>query len=253
MPCSCHSSLTRRTFLTGAAAVPLATAGCDQAAVLVSEAEAEAMGERAWQQITSDVPATQDAAFSDTVSEVSSRLIRAAGGSPGEWQVVGFDSDRINAFALPGQRIGVFRGLYDVAQNRAQLAAVIGHEIGHLDADHARERMGNARAQNWLQRIIAFVLQTSDVEFGREIMAALGLGLEYGITLPYSRNQELEADALGLRLMAQAGYDPQAAITFWQRMDSAQPGRPPEMIATHPAPESRIREIRDMLPDLQKT
>jgi predicted Zn-dependent protease len=94
------------------------------------------------------------------------------------------------------------------------------------------------------------VLTLSEVEYAEEIGAALGLGVQYGLLLPYSRKQELEADRLGVELMHSAGFDARAAVTLWQAMDAANRGRPPEVLATHPAPRSRIREIEEMLPDL---
>ncbi|SLN47228.1 TPR repeat-containing protein YfgC precursor [Roseivivax jejudonensis] len=251
MPCTCFSTaptLSRRRLLTGAAALPLATLpACDRARVLVSEQEAAAMGAEAWQQIRSEVPESDDSAFRDTVATLSERLITAAGGDPGAWQVVAFEAPEVNAFALPGGRIGVYRGLYDLAGSPDELAAVIGHEIGHLEADHARERMGNARAQGALQRLVAFVLRQSEIEFDEEIMAALGLGLRYGLALPYGRDQELEADRLGLDIMTDAGFAPDAAIRLWERMEAARPDRPPAFLATHPAPGTRIRALREMI------
>ncbi|ETX16395.1 Zn-dependent protease [Roseivivax halodurans JCM 10272] len=246
MTCNCH--LTRRGLLTGVAALPVATLpACDRASVLVSEEEAAQMGAEAWERIRSDVPESDDRAFRDTVRSLSSRLIEAAGDTPSNWEVVAFASDQVNAFALPGGRIGVYRGLYDLAESPDQLAAVIGHEIGHLQADHVRERMGNARAQNALQRVVAFFLRQSDIEFDQEIMAALGLGLRYGLALPYGRQQELEADSLGLSLMSDAGFQPEAAIRLWQRMQEAHPNRPPEFLTTHPAPQARIRQLREIV------
>lgn len=246
MNCNCH--VTRRGVLAGVATLPIATLpACDRASVLVSEQEAAEMGAEAWERIRADVPESSDRAFRDTVSGLSTRLIEAAGDTPANWEVVAFESDQVNAFALPGGRIGVYRGLYELAESPDQLAAVIGHEIGHLQADHVRERMGNARAQNALQRVVAFFLRQSDIEFDEEIMAALGLGLRYGVALPYGRQQELEADRLGLALMSEAGFQPDAAIRLWERMQDAQPNRPPELLSTHPAPQGRIRELREMI------
>lgn len=246
MNCNCH--FTRRGLLAGVVTLPVATlSGCDRASVLVSEQEAAEVGAEAWERIRSDVPESSDQNFQDTVQALSSRLIKAAGDAPSNWEVVAFESDQVNAFALPGGRIGVYRGLYELAESPDELAAVIGHEIGHLQANHVRERMGNARAQNVLQRVVAFFLRQSDIEFDEEIMAALGLGLRYGVALPYGRQQELEADRLGLVLMSEAGFQPAAAIHLWERMQDAQPNRPPELLSTHPAPQQRIRELREMI------
>ncbi|ETX29227.1 Zn-dependent protease [Roseivivax isoporae LMG 25204] len=215
--------------------------------MLVSEEQAAEMGAAAWAEIRGSVPESRDAAFRETVASLSQRLIGAAGSDPAAWEVVAFESPEVNAFALPGGRIGVFRGLYDLAETPAELAAVIGHEIGHLQADHARERMGNAVAQGVLQRMVAFLLRQGDIQFDEEIMAALGLGLRYGLALPYGRAQELEADRLGVALMREADLDTQAAIRLWQRMQAAQRGGPPAMLATHPAPETRIRELQEII------
>jgi len=141
--------------------------------------------------------------------------------------------------------------MFRVGQNEDQLAAVVGHEIGHVQAEHGQERINAQVAKDWGLRLIAFLLQMGDVEFAAEIAAALGLGVEYGLVLPYSRSQELEADRFGIRLMAEAGYRPPEAIAFWQRMQAAGGAQQPEFLSTHPAPQSRIEELREMLGQLK--
>ena len=136
--------------------------------------------------------------------------------------------------------------MFGVAQNDAQLAAIVGHEI-NLQTEHAQKRISAQIAKDAGIRIVAFFLNVGGVEYGREIAAALGVGVDVGLLLPYSRNQEIEADALGLRTMASAGYDPQAAVALWEAMQAASQGRPPEFLATHPTPQSRIREIEQIL------
>jgi predicted Zn-dependent protease len=100
-------------------------------------------------------------------------------------------------------------------------------------------------------RALSMILELSEVEYSEEIAAALGMGLDYGLILPYSRRQELEADRLGLFTMAAAGFDPSEAVALWQRMEAAVTNRAPEFLATHPAPQSRIAAIKKMLPDLR--
>ena len=246
MPCAC---LSRRRFLSLGAAMPLVA--CDGPPDLVSEAEVERMGLQAWSEIRAATPVTRDAGFEDVLGAVSGRLIDAAGESAGDWEVVGFASDQVNAFVLPGRKIGVYEGLWRVARGPDALAAVIGHEIGHLEADHAQERMSAQKAGGIVQRIARFALRTADIEYSDEIAAALGLGLTYGVLLPYSRRQELEADALGLRHMARAGFDPAQAAEFWRRMD-ARASRGPAILATHPAPSDRIEAIEQMIPELRR-
>jgi predicted Zn-dependent protease len=207
----------------------------------------EEMGLRAWQDMRRAVPPSRNAAAMQTAERVAARLLAAAGEKRGEWELVVFANPAVNAFTHPGRKIGVFEGMFRVAQNDDQLAAVVGHEIGHLQADHGRERMNAQVAKGWGLQIVALLLNLSGVNYGPEIAAALGLGVEYGLVLPYSRRQEFDADRLGLRLTAEAGFRPEEAITLWQRMDAAAGPRLPQFLATHPAPEARIQAIREIL------
>ena len=152
----------------------------------------------------------------------------------------------VNAFALPGNRIGVYEGMVRLAADEAPLAAVIGHEIGHVEADHSRERMSAQVAGNAALRLVSWLLDLGEVELGEEIAGALGVGLEFGVLRPYGRGQEEEADLLGLELMVRAGYRPEAAVELWERMD-ARGGRGPEFLSTHPAPRSRIEALREAI------
>lgn len=249
------SCLTRRRLLgcaAGAAALPL-LAGCDELPFdLVSDETAARMGLEAWQQITAQTPRSEDPALQSALDRVAGRLLSAAGEDPGAWEAVAFGSPEVNAFALPGRRIGVFEGMFRVAGSEAQLAAVVGHEIGHVQAEHGQERITAQLTKEFGLRLVALLLQLGDVEFAREIAAALGLGVQYGLVLPYSRGQELEADRLGLLTMAAAGYEPGAAVELWRRMEAAGGQRLPEFLATHPAPQSRIEAIRAMLPEVRE-
>jgi predicted Zn-dependent protease len=143
--------------------------------------------------------------------------------------------------------MGIYEGMVRVAGERERLAAVIGHEIGHHQADHAVERINTAVLTNAGLELIRIALQLGDVAFAEEIAAAVGLGAEYGILLPYSRAHELEADRLGMVTMAKAGYDPEAAISLWQRMAEVGGERPPAFLSTHPSPEDRIDALRRYL------
>jgi predicted Zn-dependent protease len=247
--CQC---ISRRTLLrgAGAAAVPLLS-GCDNLPIdLVSDETVEEMGLRAWEQLTTTAPPSEEPDLQAAADRVSARLLAAAGEEPQTWQVLVLARPEVNAFAVPGNRIGVFEGLFRVVANEDQLAAIIGHEIGHIHAEHAQERMNAHVAADWGLRTVAFLLRLGDVEYAAEIAAALGLGVEYGVVLPYSRRQELEADRLGLATMAAAGFDPRTAVDLWRRMDAAAGPRLPEFLATHPAPRSRIEAIEEMLRDI---
>ncbi|NMH59239.1 M48 family metallopeptidase [Alteromonas ponticola] len=163
----------------------------------------------------------------------------------GQWEVVVFDDEQVNAFALPGGKIGVYTGLLNVAKNQHQLAAVIGHEIGHVIAHHGNERMSIGTASNLTTQVVGQVLAANEVAYSGPIMAAIGLGAQVGVQLPYSRSHESEADLIGLTLMAQAGFNPQESVALWHNMDAASEGnRPPEMLSTHPAPDTRIQNLQ---------
>ncbi len=247
----CQCRMNRRTMLglSGAAALPM-LAGCDNVD-LVSDETVEAMGLEAWADIRQSSPVAADADLQNALNQVSTRLLSAANEVPEEWEVLAFGGPEINAFALPGRKIGVYEGMFRVVANEDQLAAVVGHEIGHLQAEHSQERMNAQIAKGWGLRALSLALQLGEVEYAAEIAAALGVGVEYGLVLPYSRRQELEADRLGLVTMAGAGFRPEEAVTLWQRMDAATDDRAPEFLATHPAPQSRIAEIKAMLPELR--
>ncbi|SFH12688.1 Peptidase family M48 [Palleronia marisminoris] len=243
----CQSCFTRRAFLGASLTAPVALSGCDEAPNLVSDEEAARMGQEAWEQMLETTPLSRNRSYEQALQSVSMRLLNASAVEHDGWEIEVFASPQINAFALPGGKIGVYEGMFDVVQNEAQLAAIVGHEIGHLSAEHAQKRMSAQIARNAGLRIVSFFLNVGGVEYSAEIAAALGLGLDYGLLLPYSRDQEIEADALGLTTMSDAGFNPQEAVTLWQRMQAANANRAPEFLATHPTPASRIREIEEIL------
>ncbi len=161
-----------------------------------------------------------------------------------QWEVTLFEDDQINAFALPGGKIGVYTGLLDVAESPDQLAAVIGHEVAHVLANHGKARMsaGIAGQAGMVLGQIALGSQVDNTR-QRNAMAALGLGLQVGVMMPYGRGQESEADILGLDLLAKAGFNPQASTQLWRNMAAANRGSTPELLSTHPAASTRIRDL----------
>lgn len=151
-----------------------------------------------------------------------------------KWEVVLFDDKQVNAFALPGYKIGVYTGLLSVAKNQSQLAAVVGHEIAHVIARHGNER---ASTQMATSQALALGYQLSGEESVEKtaIFQALGIGVQVGIILPFSRTHESEADLLGLEYMAKAGFDPRASVQLWRNM--APPAAAPHQnsyLLTHP-------------------
>ncbi len=247
----CNCRMNRRTMmgLSGAASLSM-LGGCDDVD-LVADETVEAMGLQAWSEIRQSTEVTTNADLQAALNTVAGRLLAAANEAPASWEVLVFRGPEANAFALPGRKIGVYEGMFGVISNLDQLAAIVGHEIGHLQAEHSQERMNAQAAKGFGLRTLSWILETGEVEYSKEIAAALGIGLDFGLILPYSRRQELEADRLGLIMMDVAGFQPQEAVTLWQRMEVAATSRPPAFLTTHPAPQARIEAIREMLPELR--
>ena len=161
-----------------------------------------------------------------------------------------FASPEINAFALPGNRTGVFEGMFAIIDSPDQLAAVVGHEIGHVGEEHSQERMTAQITKDLGLRLITLLLHLGEVEDAADIAAALGLGAEYGLVLPYSRHQELEADHLGLELMGRRRFRPGGGgRALAAHGGGAWPGRA-GFLSTHPTEEDRIEAIEAMFPEI---
>lgn len=164
------------------------------------------------------------------------------------WEVELFDDDTANAFALPGRKIGVHTGLLAVAENQDQLATVLGHEVAHVLARHGAERVSQQLGAQALVGVAGAAVDSSTTS-GTLLLGAIGIGVQYGVLMPYSRGHEGEADLLGLDLMAQAGFDPRASVKLWQNMAEASGGGPPEWLSTHPAPDTRIEDLEARMPE----
>lgn len=212
------------------------------------------MGQQAFASMKSEIKISDKRIDNDLVQCIAAELLKYVDSSvyPGEWEVVVFDDDQVNAFALPGGKIGVYTGLLNVATNQHQVATVIGHEIGHVIAKHGNERMSNSALIGIGQQTVGQVLAANEVAQTPAIMQALGLGLQFG-SLKYSRVHESEADEIGLTLMAKAGFVPRESVELWKNM-AAQSGASsqPEFMSTHPAPASRIANLQRQLPGAQK-
>lgn len=207
------------------------------------------MGQQAFLQMKQKTPPTQGDATSRYIQCVAQAMIqvvpRPKGG--GEWDVSVFADDQVNAFALPGGGIGIYTGLLKAAQNQDQLAAVIGHEIAHVQAEHANARLSTQYATEAGLSLIQAIAGGPD-GVGSNAMALLGLGAQVGILLPFSRAQESEADILGLQYMARAGFDPRQAVNLWQNMAKVGGGGGPTFLSTHPSSEQRMRVLKEHTP-----
>jgi len=211
--------------------------------LLVSESELLPLAADAWRETKQKTPISADQAAQARVRRIGLNIARGAGLADQPWEIVLFDTDERNAFVLPGGKIGVYRGLLELADNDDQLAAVLGHEVAHVTARHAAERA----SQGMLTQAGLAVGQAAlgGSQGGQLAAAALGLGAQVGVLLPYSRLHETEADRIGIDYMVAAGYNPREAVRFWEKMQAASGSqRVPQLLSTHPNPGNRIENLQ---------
>lgn len=166
------------------------------------------------------------------------------------WEFTLVEGDQVNAWCMPGGKVVIYTGMLPVAKDDNGLAVVIAHEVAHAVADHGNERMSQALLAGLGGVGLSTALKNKPDQTRQLWMAAYGLGAQYGILLPYSRRHEEEADYLGLIFMAMAGYDPNGAVSFWQRMSETKKGREiPEYLSTHPSDQARIESIKRNIPE----
>ena len=169
-----------------------------------------------------------------------------------KWEFNTIDSKEVNAWCMPGGKLVVYTGLLPVTQNETALAIVMGHEIAHSIAKHGTERMSQAMVQQLGGMALEVALAQKPKETQDLFLLSYGIGSQVGALLPWSRQQETEADKFGLIYAAMAGYNPQEAIPFWQRMSAASGANPPEFLSTHPSDETRIRKLKQFMPEALK-
>jgi len=170
-----------------------------------------------------------------------------------EWEFNLVEDPNINAWCMPGGKVVVYTGILPVAQGETGLAVVMGHEIAHAFAKHGAERMTQGLLVKMGGMALSTALKDRPEQTKNLFMQSYGIGTQVGVLLPYSRVHESEADHLGLIFMAMAGYNPEEAIGFWQRMAAQKKGaQPPEFLSTHPADQTRIQKLKDLLPDAMK-
>lgn len=170
-----------------------------------------------------------------------------------KWEFNLVKDPSVNAWAMPGGKVVVYTGILPITENDVGLAVVMGHEIGHAVANHGNERMSQGLMVQMGGAALSTALATKPQQTQQLFMEAFGLGTQVGVLLPYSRLQESEADYLGLVFMAIAGYDPHAAVGFWERMEKVKQGEsPPEFLSTHPSDKTRIENIKELIPKAMK-
>lgn len=257
------NALLRAFFLSGL----VLAAGCytnpvtgRRSLVLLSQGQEASLGSRSFQEIRNREKVSRDPALNARVQRVGRRIAAAVGDElPGaQWEFVVFDSKELNAFALPGGKVGVYTGLLALAENDAELATVMGHEIGHVIARHGAERMSEAMVIAGVGAVGAAAVEAkAEDPRMRDLFAlAYGGGTSLLRVLPHSRANESEADRMGALYAARAGYDPRGAITFWQKMAaqkqaSANGGpRLPALLSTHPPDQRRIADLQALMPQV---
>ena len=205
-----------------------------------------ALGKQAYNQILKNEKDSDDRKTAALVKQVGLRLAKISAMPNLDWEFHLIKSKQQNAFALPGGKVAVYTGLLPVAMNEAGLATVMSHEIGHVIARHGAQRM--SRQLVLTAGLMATSISLNNSKQKKMIMAALGVGIVYGLTLPFSRTNEAEADQIGLTYMARAGYDPNEAVRFWKRFADVKGGQEvPEFLSTHPADKKRIALINRYL------
>jgi len=213
--------------------------------IFMPDTQVNQMGLQAFDTLKKDKKISYNAQYNQSTTCIANAMTQIVGGN---WEVVVFDDSSPNAFALPGNKIGVYTGMLQLMDKQEQLAAVIGHEIGHVLAKHSNERASQEMAMSQgLNVLQAMTMPTSAL--GQLGFGLLGVGAEYGVLKPYGRTQESEADIMGVDLMAKAGFDPQYSISLWQKMEQATQGKQTvEFLSTHPSHATRIQDLEKHMP-----
>jgi predicted Zn-dependent protease len=218
-----------------------------------------ALSADSYSQVLSEVPLSENRQYNESVKKVGDRVTAAVAEylkmqglesriEGFDWQFTVLQSEQVNAWCMPGGQIAFYEGIMPVCADENGIAIVMGHEIAHAVARHGNERMSQQLLINMGGIALSEALKTKKEETQQLAMLAFGVGTTVGVALPYSRTHEMEADELGLYFMAMAGYDPQTAPAFWERMGSLGGERPPELLSTHPAPTSRIENLNRIMP-----
>jgi predicted Zn-dependent protease len=261
---ACKQALTfilmklRRIFATSVLALGLFS-GCTTVQetgrsqlMLVSPAQEAQMGLAAFAQVKKEEKISTDAKLNARIQAIGKRIAASVGREipNAQWEFVVFESDTINAFALPGGKVGVYTGLIKLASSDDEIAVVMGHEIAHVTSRHGAERTSQNYAVAGIGLLAVIGMEVKDVDPAKRNMAlaAYGIGSQVGLMLPYSRLHETEADSVGLRFAAGAGYDPRAGATFWKKMAAKGGAKPPELLSTHPSDANRIANLERLAP-----
>ena len=218
----------------------------------LSVEQESALGLQSYQQVVRESRTIDRGPQYEMVRRCAKRLAQQTGekGKNFDWEVSLIDSPQVNAFCLPGGKICVYTGILPIAHSETGLAVVMGHEMAHATLRHGSERVFQQKQTQTLLTGVNFSMGDMSPGQRQAIMGAIGAGAQYGYLLPFGRDHESEADAVGLRYMAKAGYDPREALSFWKRMGQGSGGKSqPEFMSTHPAHDTRIKRLTEMMPE----
>lgn len=284
--------MNKRDIIRGLAAgtvflIPPAVSGCStnpetgrsQLTMGISDSQLTQMAAAAWAEQKKSEPVSNDPRYTRRIADIGGRISTAANRADQPWEYAVFDTDTKNAFVLPGNKVGFYRGMMDFTENDSQLAAIMGHEVGHVSGAHAKERYSQAMlgqiavAGATMAGAAAMNNRCNDIKKAAEadgritrqeqinyanctnsssrnaqyLYAALGIGYQVGVSLRYSRLHELEADKLGAKYMHNAGYDVMQSVRLWERMAEQGGSRGPEWLSTHPDPSRRAEELHNYI------
>ncbi len=271
--------LERRSLIQGLAAGGMLTVagtsitGCATNAetgarqlLLVGEGQLNQMAAASWDDAKQKTPVSKDPRYTNRLRNIGGRISRGANKENEAWDYEVFDQDTKNAFVLPGNRVGFYKGMMDFTDNDDQVAAIMGHEVGHVTGKHAAERVSTQMAGQ-LAVVGGTIVGASQMGkkcrslTGREasnceqsaarntqlLNGALGMGFQLGILMPFSRRHESQSDLLGAKYMHKAGYDAHQAVKLWEKMAENSPNRQPEFLSTHPDPSRRARDLHNYI------
>jgi predicted Zn-dependent protease len=217
--------------------------------MMVSESEEAELGAAIFKEVKQGSKVSSDARMQAMVSEVGRRIAAAADRPEYKWEFTVIEDKSVNAFALPGGKVAFHTGIMPVCQDESGIAAVMGHEVAHVLARHGSERMSQQQALSVGGAALMAAFSGSAPLVREGVLQAYGLGAQVGVMLPYSRSHELEADKIGMILMAKAGYDPRQSVSFWERMLAKKNGSStPQFLSTHPNDQKRVEELKSFLP-----
>jgi len=213
--------------------------------ILISEGQEQALGLQSWREIRRSRGVSRNGALKTRLRNVGAEFARVLGTTLSAWEFEVFEGTERYAFALPGRKVGVYEGMFAFTQTDGQLAALVGHLLGHVQARHGGRRVSERIVEEAEAEGAIADAETGLPTSPIEAAADLGAGGQFGLIIPFIAERELEADRLGLELMAQAGFDPREAIGFWQGLDDADDDDTIEFLLTHPSPENRIEALED--------